>query len=156
VTTTTVAEPTGAVGHPRPAAGTPEPQRRAPRRTGEPEAPAAAPTSEPDGPPRPREPDTASCTFEPEPAAPAPEDLAARIARLLDRKAQHRPEELGLAEAICAVKWPRWPASQGGIDLVHLRDVLQGIRIDAAALNGLGGREIQKACREAARAGSNS
>ena len=96
-----------------------------------------------------------ACTSEPEPDPESTPDLAARIARLLDRKAPRRPEELDLAEAICAVKWPKWPAYHGKVDLVHLRDVLKGIRIDAAALNWLGGREIQKKCREAARGGGD-
>ena len=88
-------------------------------------------------------------TPEPEPAP----DLAARIARLLDRRAPRLAEELDLAEAICAVRWPKWPAYRGDIDLAALRDVLEGVRIDAATLNWLGGREIQKSCREAARGG---
>ncbi|MFZ1426332.1 MAG: hypothetical protein WAS21_06145, partial [Geminicoccaceae bacterium] len=93
-----------------------------------------------------------ACTPEPEPAIESTPDLKTRIARLLDRQAPRLPEELDLAEAICAVKWPKWPAYQGSVDLVRLRDVLKGVRIDAAALNWLGGREIQKRCREAARA----
>ena len=53
------------------------------------------------------------------PAAPAPAipSLRARIARLLDRTAPRLPEELDLAEAICAIKWPKWPDYRGPIDL---------------------------------------
>ena len=53
------------------------------------------------------------------PAAPTPAipALRARVARLLDRAAPRLPEELDLAEAICAIKWPKWPDYRGPIDL---------------------------------------
>ena len=41
------------------------------------------------------------------------------------------PEELDLAEAICAIKWPKWPAYRGPIDLGLLRRALVGAVIDA-------------------------
>jgi hypothetical protein len=76
-------------------------------------------------------------------------ELRARIARLLDRTAPRRPEELDLAEAVCAIKWPKWPEYRGPIDLGLLRRALQGIVIDAKMLNWLGGQEIVRECRAA-------
>jgi hypothetical protein len=89
----------------------------------------------------------------PAPAAPAAvpgiPELRARIARLLDRSAPRRPEELDLAEAVCALKWPKWPEYRGSIDLGLLRRALVGIVIDARTLNWLGGKEIVGECGSA-------
>ena len=63
------------------------------------------------------------------------------------RPAKRLPEELDLAEAICAVKWPKWPAYRGPIDLALLRRALVGTVIDGPTLNWLGGREIVRECR---------
>ncbi|MEK0085179.1 hypothetical protein, partial [Benzoatithermus flavus] len=65
------------------------------------------------------------------------------------RRAPRLAEELDLAEAICALKWPKWPAYRGGIDLWQLRQALAGIAIDAKTLNWLGSRELEKACKAA-------
>jgi hypothetical protein len=83
-----------------------------------------------------------------EPTAPASSipALRARVARLLDRAAPRLPEELDLAEAICAVKWPKWPEYRGRVDLALLRRALTGTVIDGATLNWLGGREIVGEC----------
>jgi hypothetical protein len=81
-------------------------------------------------------------------ALPAPPDLRARLARLLDRTQPRRPEELALAEAICAVKWPNWPNYQGAIDLDALRLALREFRIDATTLHWLDSHELARQCRE--------
>ena len=78
-------------------------------------------------------------------------ELRSRIARLLDRTAR-LPEELDLAEAICAVRWPNWPAYRGPVDLFRLRRALQGTAIDARTLHWLGGKEIGPECGAAGRA----
>ena len=72
--------------------------------------------------------------------------LRARLARLLDRGAARLPEELDLAEAVCAIKWPKWPDYRGPIDLGLLRRALDGTVIDGPTLNWLGGREIVGEC----------
>jgi hypothetical protein len=76
--------------------------------------------------------------------------LRARVARLLDRAAPRLPEELDLAEAVCALKWPKWPGYAGPVDLDLLRLALGDVAIDTETLNWLGGHEIVKACRAAA------
>jgi len=81
------------------------------------------------------------------PAEPSLADLRKRIARLLDRALPRLPEELDLAEAICAVRWPNWPAYRGSIDLFRLRRALQGTVIDPRTLHWLGGKEIERQCR---------
>ena len=97
----------------------------------------------------------AAAANDPEPvgaatASVAPADtipaLRARIARLLDRSAPRLARELDLAEAICAVRWPKWPAYRGPIDLALLRRALAGTAIDARTLHWLGGREIVAEC----------
>ena len=72
--------------------------------------------------------------------------LRARVERLLDRTAPHLAEELDLAEAICAVKWPKWPAYTGALDLDLLRRALVDQAIDPATLTWLGSRELALAC----------
>ena len=72
--------------------------------------------------------------------------LRARLARLLDRSAPRLPEELDLAEAVCAIKWPKWPDYRGPIDLGLLRRALDGTVIDGPTLNWLGGKEIVREC----------
>jgi hypothetical protein len=79
--------------------------------------------------------------------------LRARVARLLDRAAERLPEELDLAEAVCALKWPKWPGYEGPVDLDLLRLALRDVAIDTETLNWLGGHEIAKECRAAATAG---
>ena len=82
------------------------------------------------------------------PTTPLP-DLPARVARLLDRSQPRLAEELDLAEAICAVKWPNWPEYRGPVDLGLLRLALKEFRIDAATLHWLDSHELARACREA-------
>jgi hypothetical protein len=89
-----------------------------------------------------------------EEAAGAPEEsayavLRRRVERLLDRTAPRQAEELDLAEAICAVKWPKWPGYTGPVDLFVLRRVLQRFTLDAATLHWLGSHELARACRAA-------
>ena len=94
--------------------------------------------------------------FLPAPAAPEPAakpatplaDLRARIARLLDRSQPRLAEELDLAEAICAVKWPNWPEYKGSLDPFLLRRALVGAIIDTRTLQWLGSEELAQACRE--------
>jgi hypothetical protein len=85
---------------------------------------------------------------------PVPEDAAAvlrgRLVRLLDEAAVRLPEELDLAEAVCALTWPNWPAYKGPIDLALLRRVLCDVPLDIAALHRLGSTELAKACLAAA------
>ena len=59
-----------------------------------------------------------------------------------------RPEELDLAEAICAVKWPNWPEYKGALDPFLLRRALVGAIIDTRTLQWLGSQELAQACRE--------
>jgi len=83
-------------------------------------------------------------------AAPPVLDLAARVARLLDRGLPRRPEELDLAEAICALRWPSWPAYTGPIDPAALRRALAGVTLDPDTLHWLGSPELARACHAAA------
>ena len=88
------------------------------------------------------------------PAAPAVTEspvaaLRARITRLLDRSQPRLAEELDLAEAICALKWPKWPDYRGALDPFLLRRALSDIRLDDATINWLGSHELARACRAA-------
>ena len=64
------------------------------------------------------------------PEAPAPEPpterqlLKARLDRLLATGMATSPEDVDLAEAVCAELWPNWPRYEGTIDPWHVRDVL--------------------------------
>ena len=69
-------------------------------------------------------------------------------ARLLDRSQPRLAEELDLAEAICAVKWPNWPDYRGPLDLDLLRLALDPVPIDATTLHWLDSHELARACRE--------
>jgi hypothetical protein len=87
----------------------------------------------------------------PVPAPPSP--LAApraRLERLLDRAAKRLPEELDLAEAVCALKWPKWPEYAGPVDLDLLQLALKDVAIDTETLHWLRGHEIGQACKIAA------
>jgi hypothetical protein len=79
--------------------------------------------------------------------------LRRRVERLLDRRAPRRADELDLAEAICAVKWPDWPGYTGAVDLLVLRRVLQRFTIAPATLHWLGSHELERMCRAAGPAG---
>ena len=99
----------------------------------------------------PQRPDFLPAPATPEPAAkPATPlaDLRARIARLLDRSQPRLAEELDLAEAICAVKWPKWPEYKGSLDPFLLRRALVGAIIDTRTLQWLGSEELAQACQE--------
>ena len=52
---------------------------------------------------------------------------------------------------MCALKWPKWPGYGGPVDLDLLRLALRDVAIDTETLNWLGGHEIAKECRTAAR-----
>jgi hypothetical protein len=121
-----------------PAAAPPEPVAAAPEECTN-ELPTAPPEPVPPAPP---------ANDDAEPAPPLP--LHARVRRLLDRTEPRLPEELDLAEAICALRWPDWPPYRGGIDLAALARVLEAVRLDDAALHWLGSRELEQACRRAA------
>ena len=92
------------------------------------------------------------------PPAPAPAEgagetlgsLQARVRRLLNRAAPRAAEELDLAEAICALKWPKWPTYHGPVDLDLLRRAFKGMPLDDDALHWLGSNELARACRAAA------
>ena len=105
-----------------------------------------------DAPPRPAcLPAPATVVAATRPATPLA-DLRARIGRLLDRTQPRLLEELDLAEAICAVKWPNWPAYQGPIDQGLLRRALLGAVIDTKTLHWLGSQELAEACKAARQA----
>ena len=80
------------------------------------------------------------------PPAAAAARLKARLARLLDEAAVRLPEELDLAEAVCALQWPNWPAYKGPVDLGLLRRVLREVPLDSDALHRLGSTELARAC----------
>lgn len=76
--------------------------------------------------------------------------LRRRIERLLDRSLPRLPEELELAEAVCALRWPNWPRYAGPIDLIDLRVALEPFAIATETLHWLGSHELAQACRQAA------
>ena len=58
----------------------------------------------------------------------------------LDRKLRPvGPEDEDLAEAVCSVLWPNWPAYRGDVDLFRLRDLLARTPVEPATLARLGG-----------------
>ena len=73
--------------------------------------------------------------------------LRARLARLLDRGAPRRQDELALAEAVCAVRWPHWGPYRGTIDLDLLRRALDGRAIDGKTLTWLDSHAFAEQCR---------
>lgn len=76
----------------------------------------------------------------PAPAADSVEGLRARLLPLLaeDGPPPRTPDEIDLAEAVCALLWPNWPPYAGTIDQGRLRDALAGRRLDGRILNRLG------------------
>ena len=100
------------------------------------------------GPARPEPANDDAATASPA-AAGGPLELRARVARLLDWGRPRLPEELDLAEAVCALKWPKWPGYAGAVDLDLLRLALQNVVIDTETLNWLGGHELARACKVA-------
>jgi hypothetical protein len=82
----------------------------------------------------------------PGPATPPPlppakhvEDLRAQLDRLLASTAAVGPEDEDLAEAVCSVLWPNWPAYRGDVDLWRLRDLLARTPVEPTTLARLGG-----------------
>jgi hypothetical protein len=49
------------------------------------------------------------------------------------------PADADLAEAVCALRWPNWPAYRGSLDLAEVRRALHGRRVDERTLTRLGG-----------------
>ena len=76
--------------------------------------------------------------------------LRRKVLRLLDRDQPRLPEELDLAEAVCALRWPKWPRYTGPIDPIDLRLALAPIRIDTETLQWLGSHDFARSCRETA------
>jgi hypothetical protein len=74
--------------------------------------------------------------------------LRARLDRLLDRSAARRRDELDLAEAVCAVRWPHWGAYRGPVDLELLRRALDGRTIDGKTLTWLDSHPFAEECRK--------
>lgn len=74
------------------------------------------------------------------PAAPA-DDLRSRLGRLLAEgaPAPATPAEADLAEAVCALRWPKWPPYQGLLDVNLVRVALAGRPVDGPTLARLGG-----------------
>ena len=99
----------------------------------------------------------APCRKRPSPRQPPPSpaatiatplaELRARVARLLDRGAARRPDELDLAEAVCALTWPNWGPYRGPVDLELLRRALEGRKLDGRTLAWLDSHEFADACR---------
>ena len=84
------------------------------------------------------------------PEAPAPEPpterqlLKARLDRLLATGMATSPEDVDLAEAVCAELWPNWPRYEGPIDPWHVRDVLRQTRLKPGDLARLGGEACSR------------
>ena len=74
-----------------------------------------------------------------EPGLPPRDDLEARIHRLLAGTTAISPADADLAEAVCALRWPNWPAYRGGLDLAAVGRALHGRRVDERTLPRLGG-----------------
>lgn len=76
----------------------------------------------------------------PAPATDSVEGLRARLLPLLaeDGSPPRSPDEIDLAEAVCALLWPNWPPYAGAIDQGRLRAALAGRRLDGRILNRLG------------------
>jgi hypothetical protein len=70
---------------------------------------------------------------------PPRDDLEARIHRLLASTTATGPADADLAEAVCALRWPNWPAYRGGLDLAAVGRALHGRRVDERTLTRLGG-----------------
>jgi hypothetical protein len=51
--------------------------------------------------------------------------------------------------APCALRWPKWPAYRGPLDLEALRRALATVPIDPDTLHWLGSDELARACRSA-------
>lgn len=74
--------------------------------------------------------------------SPAPaDDLRSRLGRLLAEGAPvpATPAEADLAEAVCALRWPKWPPYQGPLDVNLVRVALAGRPVDGPTLARLGG-----------------
>ncbi|MFO1048323.1 MAG: hypothetical protein U1E52_10545 [Geminicoccaceae bacterium] len=83
-------------------------------------------------------------------------ELRARVARLLDRGARRRPDEIELAEAVCAVKWPHWGPYAGPVDLELLRRALDGHKLDGRTLAWLDSHEFADECKEGRLSSANA
>jgi hypothetical protein len=50
--------------------------------------------------------------------------LRARLTALLADPTPRTAEELDLAEAVCALRWPNWPPYEGPLDIFEVQDAL--------------------------------
>lgn len=73
--------------------------------------------------------------------------LQARLARLLDRRAPKQPDDLDLADAVCALLVPDWPAYAGPLGRAELEAALAGMTLTPRDLDWLAGHELARACR---------
>jgi hypothetical protein len=93
---------------------------------------------------------TSAALPKPKPEAPAPRPpterqlLKARLDRLLATGMATSPEDVDLAEAVCAELWPNWPRYEGTIDPWHVRDVLAQTRLKPGDLARLGGEACSR------------
>jgi hypothetical protein len=76
----------------------------------------------------------------PHPPSPVAE-LRARLDLLLAGTAPVAPADADLAEAVCALRWPKWPDYRGALDLSEVRLALAGRSIEGRTLTRLGGAE---------------
>jgi hypothetical protein len=82
----------------------------------------------------------------PAPLAPPPPSaldlLRARLDRLLETgEIPRHPDDVDLAEAVCSILWPKWPAYHGKLSLTEVRLALGGRELDERALARLGGAD---------------
>lgn len=79
------------------------------------------------------------------PMADAPA-LRHRLKRLLDRSLPKAPDDLDLAEAVCALLVPEWPEYRGPLPLPTLAEALDGVPLGPRQIDWLAGRELALAC----------
>jgi hypothetical protein len=71
------------------------------------------------------------------------EELQGRIRALCAKPSPSTAEELDLAEAVCSLRWPHWPAYQGPLDLELVESALATMKpLDTATLRRLGAKPV--------------
>lgn len=72
--------------------------------------------------------------------------LRRRLRHLLDRSLPKTPDDLDLAEAVCALLVPEWPEYRGPLPLPTLAEALDGMPLGPRQIDWLTGRELALAC----------